>query len=289
MLTRKQYGYLEGLISIAGNILLFAGKYWVGVQVMSIGIIADAWHTLSDSLSSFILLFGFKVADKPPDEKHPYGHGRAEIIASVIIGTILAVVAFNFLIESCQRFAARQSAAFTSMAYLVTIISILFKELMAQFAFWTARQTDSSLLRADAWHHRSDALSSLVVLSGIIVGRWFWWADSLLGFIMSILLFRITYLIMSGAISSLLGEKPSDNLITAINTLIQEKLGKNLEIHHLHYHSYGDHKELSFHIRLDADMKLQEAHRIADSIENLILQEMNIHTTIHIDPEKEPD
>ncbi|MCJ7648125.1 MAG: cation diffusion facilitator family transporter [Candidatus Lokiarchaeota archaeon] len=88
-------GYLEGTISIIVNTLLFGIKYWVGIKTFSIAIIADAWHTLSDSLTSLVVIIGFKVSSKPADKKHPYGHGQAEVISSVIIGTLLAVVGVN--------------------------------------------------------------------------------------------------------------------------------------------------------------------------------------------------
>jgi cation diffusion facilitator family transporter len=101
---KTSIGYLEGTISIILNTLLFGLKYWVGIKTFSIAIIADAWHTLSDSLTSLVVIIGFKVSSKPADKKHPFGHGRAEIISSVIIGTMLAIVGFNFLIASINLY-----------------------------------------------------------------------------------------------------------------------------------------------------------------------------------------
>ena len=89
-------GYIEGGISLLVNTLLFGLKYWVGLQTGSVAILADAWHTLSDSLTSLVVILGFKISSTPPDRKHPFGHGRAEVISSIIIGTLLAIVGFEF-------------------------------------------------------------------------------------------------------------------------------------------------------------------------------------------------
>lgn len=187
-------GYLEGTISIALNTLLFGLKFWVGTKTFSIAIIADAWHTLSDSLTSLVVIIGFKVSSKPADKKHPYGHGRAEIISSVIIGTMLAIVGFNFLIASIQRFINQQSASYGNLAIIVFIISVIVKEGLAQFSIRAGKKINSQSLIADGWHHRSDALVSLMVLVGIFMGGYFWWVDSIMGIIVSLAIFYTTYI-----------------------------------------------------------------------------------------------
>ncbi len=116
---KTSIGYLEGTVSIIVNTLLFGLKYWVGIKTFSIAIIADAWHTLSDSLTSLVVIIGFKVSSKPADKKHPFGHGQAEIISSVIIGTLLALVGISFLIASIQKFINHQSASYGNLAIAV--------------------------------------------------------------------------------------------------------------------------------------------------------------------------
>ena len=127
-------GYLEGTLSIILNTILFGIKYWVGIKTYSIAIIADAWHTLSDSFTSLVVIIGFKVSSKPADKKHPYGHGQAEIISSIIIGTLLAVIGVNFLIASIQKFINHQSASYGNLAIIIFIISVIVKEGLAQFS-----------------------------------------------------------------------------------------------------------------------------------------------------------
>ncbi|HHE38835.1 MAG TPA: cation transporter [Candidatus Cloacimonetes bacterium] len=281
---KKSIAYLEAGISILLNIILFILKYIVGIKTASIAIIADAWHTLSDSFSSIILFFGIKISNKPPDKEHPFGHGRAEIIASLIIGIILTIVAFNFLIESFQRFREHQAANFSMKAIIIIIISIVLKEFMAQFSFWGARKTKSTLLSADGWHHRSDALTSLMVLIGIFLGKYFWWIDSVMGFLLSLMIFYAAFNILKKSISPLIGEEPDEEIVHKIKEIINTNIDQEIHFHHLHYHCYGSHKEITFHIVLAPDMKLVEAHNVADKIEKLIKSELDIEATIHAEP-----
>ena len=277
-------GYLEGTISIILNTLLFGLKYWVGIKTFSIAIIADAWHTLSDSLTSLVVIIGFKVSSKPADKKHPYGHGQAEIISSVIIGTMLAIVGFNFLIASIQRFINHQSAVYGNLAVIVFIISVIVKEGLAQFSIRAGKKINSQSLIADGWHHRSDALVSLMVLVGIFMGEYFWWVDSIMGIIVSLVIFYTTYIILKESISSLIGEEPSEDFEAEIRKIVTNSVSRDVKLHHFHSHKYGDNRELTFHIRLPADIRLEDAHRIAEKLEKKIREEMNIETTIHAEP-----
>jgi cation diffusion facilitator family transporter len=283
-LDKSNWAFVEGWLSIVGNILLFALKYWAGLATGSIAIIADAWHTLSDSLSSVIVIVGAKISKKPADEEHPFGHGRADLISAFIIGILLLLVAFDFIIESYHTLHSRESSQFGSIAIVVMVISIVLKELLAQFAYYGAKKTNSKVLKADAWHHRSDAISSLVILVGIFLGPYFWWVDGALGMIVALLIGHAAYEIISDSIHSLLGESPSDTIITELKLTIEEVHPNNLEPHHFHLHVYGDHTELTFHIVLPEGMPLKEAHDIATVLEEAILEKYAYVATIHIEP-----
>ncbi len=282
--SNKKYVAFEGWISIFMNLLLFALKYWAGIVSGSIALIADAWHTLTDSVSSVIVLLGGRLSRKPADEEHPFGHGRAEHIAAIIIGVLLAIVAFDFVINSIERFNSRESGTFGTIAIIVTVISIIGKEVLAQYAFWGYRKTKSSILKADAWHHRTDSLSSIIILIGILVGKYFWWIDSLLALIVAIMIGYASYEILSKEIQSLLGERIEPKLIGDIKTEVDKLLELEVFIHHFHLHQYGHHNELSCHIKLPADMPLNEVHEICTRIENHIKQKFNLVTTIHPEP-----
>jgi cation diffusion facilitator family transporter len=284
MNQRANLGYRQAFVSIVGNILLFGLKYYAGFITGSIALIADAWHTLSDSLSSIILFLGFKISAKPADSKHPYGHGRAELIASVIIGTLLAMIALNFLTESIHRLIDRTAVTYGSFAIIVTIISIVTKEAMAQYAFWCSRKTTSELLRADGWHHRSDAISSVLILIGIFLGRFFWWIDSAMGIMLAGILFYVTWDILRSSTSHLLGECPSEHEIKQIIALARQCCRDELHLHHFHLHTYGQHREVTFHIQLPGTMRLDAAHAISTALEDKIRETLNLEPTIHIDP-----
>jgi len=281
--NNKKLSYIEGWLSITSNILLFILKYWVGIVTGSIAIIADAWHSLTDSISSIVVLIGAKVSSKPADKNHPFGHGRAELIASLIIGVLLAVIAFSFLEKSFSALKGHERVIYGKIAFVVTVISIILKEILAQFAFWAWRQTGSLALKADAWHHRSDAISSLIILVGIFIGKFFWWTDGVLGLIVSILIFKAAYEIFRDSIHPMLGVSPDKNLIQKVRNICGP-INSNLQAHHFHIHEYGSHTELTFHIYLPNKICLDEAHRISEQIEEKIRQELGIESTIHMEP-----
>ncbi len=280
----NKYISREGWLSIIGNIFLFILKYWAGIVTGSIALIADAWHTLSDSVSSVIVLIGGKISQKPADDEHPFGHGRAEHIAAIIIGVLLAIVAFDFILSSIEKFGTHEKTVFGTIAWVVTILSIFVKEGMAQYTFWAAKKADSSILKADGWHHRTDALSSVVILVGIAVGKYFWWTDAVLGFIVAIMIGYASFEILSKEIKSLLGEQPSDELLLSIRGTAQKACKTQLHIHHIHLHNYGNHTEMSCHIKLPSEMPLNEAQEICSKIEAAIQNEFGFISTIHPEP-----
>lgn len=284
MLDKNKLINREGWLSIIGNLVLFALKYWAGIVTGSLALIADAWHTLSDSVSSVIVLIGGKISRKPADDDHPFGHGRAEHIAAVIIGVILAIIAFDFVVGAIEKFSSKEITIFGTIAWIATIISIVVKEGMAQYAFWAARKTNSTILRADGWHHRTDALSSVVILIGIAVGKYFWWTDAVLSFIVALMIGWASYEILSKEIKSLLGESPSEKLLQSIHQTAQNACKQPIHLHHIHIHKYGEHSELSCHIKLPPKMPLEDAHEICTRIEDAIEEKFGFISTIHPEP-----
>lgn len=281
---KNRYGYLEGIIGIIANLLLFGLKYWAGIVTGSLALIADAWHTLSDSASSVIVVGSVRLSSRKADERHPFGHGRYQQIASIFIAFLLGIIAYEFLTGSIEKFRSQDTTHFGTLAIVVTALSVLAKEGMAQYAYWAYRKTGLETLRADGWHHRSDALSSAVVLAGILLGNRFWWMDSLLGFLISLMLFYAVYEIIRNSVDKLLGVKPDDELIRKVEELIKKVSDSEICPHHFHLHTYGDHRELTFHIRLNGSLDIATGHLIAHDIELAIREEMDIESTIHVEP-----
>ncbi len=273
-----------GWISIAGNTLLAIAKFVIGLQSGSVAIMADAWHTASDSISSIIMLFGIKTISKPADQDHPFGHGRAQLIASLIIGTLLGMVAIEFLIQAVQHLYHHQATHYSTAATVVIVISIIAKEAMAQYAFAVARHSHIEAVKADAWHHRSDALSSGVILIGIFINPYFWWTDSVLGLLIAGIVFYAAIEIIKQSADPLLGQNVDNELVQHINTICRQVIDDDIETHHLHIHRYGAHTELTFHIRLNGEMSLDAAHRYTQLLEQAIRDELGIHATIHTEP-----
>lgn len=281
---KNRYGYIEGILSILVNTILFTIKYWAGIVSGSVALIADAWHTLSDSISSLIVIAGVKLSSRKPDRKHPFGHGRYEQVAAIFIGFLLGIVAYEFLMESIEKLQQKETANFGTVAIVVTIASILIKEGLAQYAFFAYKKTGFSTMKADGWHHRSDALSSVIVLIGIFLKNYFWWVDGVMGLIISGMLLWAVFSIVKDAISKILGERPSEEIVEKVKKILHNYTDFDFHPHHFHLHDYGDHKELTFHIQLNGQMYISKAHAIATNIEQEIKQKMNITATIHIEP-----
>jgi cation diffusion facilitator family transporter len=184
----------------------------------SVAIIADAWHTLSDSITSIIVVISVWIASRPPDEEHPFGHGRAEILASTIIGVLLAVIAVEFFIESVQRLIQREAANYGTLAIVVTALSVLAKEGLARYSVIIGKKTGSRSLKADAWHHRSDAISSVVILAGIFLNKFIWWIDGAMGILVALLILHAAYGILMEVFHAFLGEKPDKQIVEKIRT-----------------------------------------------------------------------
>ena len=283
-MERKKASYLEGTVSIIVNICLFALKYWAGIVSGSIALMADAWHTLSDSISSVVVILGAKLASKKPDKDHPFGHGRWELVSSIIIAIILVLIAFGFITDSIAQLRTRESANFGTLAIVVTVVSIVVKELLAQYAFFLGRKSGSSTVKADGWHHRTDALSSLVILIGILFKDYFWWIDGVLGMLVSLMLMYAAYHILMESVNIILGEDPDEDLIQEIRKLISSLYDFDIYPHHFHIHNYISSKELIFHIKIENHLSVEEGHAIATAIEEEIDEKLSIKSTIHLEP-----
>ena len=192
---------------------------------------------------------------------------------------LLGIIAYDLIKDSIVQFNHKEAANFGTIAIVVTIVSIILKEVLAQYAFFLGRKTGSLTIKADGWHHRTDALSSVIILAGIFLKDRFWWIDSVLGIIVSLMLFYAAYTIIKEAINKILGESPSADLVGKIENIIEQMGLDDLRPHHFHIHNYVSQKELTFHIKLNGNMSISEGHVIASRIEKKILEELFIYAT----------
>ncbi len=281
----------EGYISVAVNTCLGSFKLWVGTITGSLAVFADGWETLSDCISSIVLLIGLKVSEVPADKEHPFGHGRAELVASIIISTILATFGFSFAKSGIMKIVNHETLVFGFWTFSAGIASVVVKESLAQYALWAERKTGMISLRADAQSHRSDAISSALILVGMIVARlggdMFWWMDGALSVLISALLLRLAWSILSATSKKILGSAVSPELEEKIVEICVRISGTDLCAHHMHIHEYGEHKELTFHTRFDGNMSMKDAHEIVDKVEKTIRAELKMDATIHLEIKKD--
>ncbi len=281
----KKLGLLEGTLSIILNSILFGLKMWAGIVSGSVAMMADAWHTLSDSFTSIVVILGFWISGKPKDHDHPFGHGRAELIGALVIGVLLGIVGFNFFKDSVLQLYRTEHAHFSTFGIVVFAASAVLKEALARFSFWAGRKIDSNSLRADGWHHRSDAIASLLIVVGALLGSYFWWIDGVMGLLVSLLILKAAYDILRNAADNLMGESVPNEIIDEINAIIARIAPDSSHYHHYHLHRYGDHKEVTMHLRFPENYTIHDAHILITQIEEEVRIRLGIELTMHLEPE----
>ena len=281
---RGKIGMLQGWISIGVNLLLFGIKFFFGVISNSIALTADAFHTLSDMASSAVVVFGFKMADKPADKEHPFGHGRAETIAALTIAIMIGFAAFEFFKTSITRLIYPEIIQVSQIVLVVVIITIIMKEAMARFSFSLGNKINSDTLRADAIHHRTDMFSSILVLVAF-AGAWMGYSklDAIMGLGVAGFMLYSAYGVARGAIDDLLG-KPVDQLtIDSIKSQAMKVVGVE-NVHDIVVHSYGVRRFISLHIEIPEGGSPEFMHEMADQVEKSLANEMNADVVTHVDP-----
>lgn len=269
-------------ISIIVNLMLFAAKFAIGVQNQSLAIKADAWHTLSDSFSSVIVMIGLWIAGRPGNSKHPYGFGRFEEITSIVVALMLGLIGFRFLKESFHCIRSPLSEIHYSLSSVVIMaVTIVCKEAMAQLSIATGRKEESRSLMADGWHHRSDAISSVVILVGIWLNRYIPRIDSFLGFIVAAMILFAAFEIIKDTAKSIIGEAIPDDVKEQIEQTAQKITPEIQELHNFKYHKYGRHVEISFHGYFHGETKLKDAHDCVSRLEDYLHMTSDIHCLVH--------
>ena len=239
--VRSRYGSLGAWVSIAVNVLLFAVKGFLGIALNSVALIADAVHTLSDVGTSVVVLMGFRISQRPSDQEHPFGHGRAESIATLIVSILLIVAGVELMDSAVRRiFNPVVNAQEINLAVVIIVAgTIVVKELLARFAGQLGVMIDSDVLKADSLHHRSDAFSTVFVLLSIIFVRGgYVYLDGIAGVLVALIVVYTGYIVARKAVSPLLGERPSLELIKQIEDIALGVEGVE-GVHDVIVHRYG--------------------------------------------------
>ena len=281
---RTKIGVFQGWISVLVNSILFILKLVIGVMVGAVSVIADAVHTLSDVVSSIVVIWGFKQAEKPADVEHPYGHGRAEYIATLIIAILLCVAGIEFVKVSIDRIQNPETVASEWWMILILMGTIILKEITARYAEFLSSKIASGTLHADAWHHRIDAISSILVVAAMIAGKYGYpVVDGWAGLGVAFFLIYTGFEIAKDAVDDLIGKPPTSEEVEVIRQIVMSVDGV-LGAHDIIIHSYGHDKFASVHVEIDADETTAVAHDISEEVEDKLEKAIGVEPTVHLDP-----
>ena len=281
---RTKIGVFQGWISVLVNSILFILKLVIGVMVGAVSVIADAVHTSSDVVSSIVVIWGFKQAEKPADVEHPYGHGRAEYIATLIIAILLCVAGIEFIEASIDRIQNPEQVVAEWWMILILMVTIILKEITARYAEFLSTKIASGTLHADAWHHRIDALSSLLVVGALIAGKYGYpSSDGWAGLGVALFLIYTGFEIAKDAVDDLIGKPPTSEEVEVIRQIVMSVDGV-LGAHDIIVHSYGHDKFASVHVEIDADETTAVAHDISEEVEDKLEKAIGVEPTVHLDP-----
>ncbi len=277
--------------TITGNVLLSIFKLLAGIIAHSNAMISDAIHSASDVFSTVIVLIGIKLSSKNPDKEHPYGHERLECVAAVVLSVILLITGLGIGMEALKAILHgdyRNLQVPGILALVAAIVSIAVKEGMYWYTRYYAKKIDSSALLADAWHHRSDAISSIGALVGIAGARLGYpIMDSLASFVIFIFIVKAAYDIFKDAIDKMVDHSCDESTETKLRDCVR-KNENVLGIDLLQTRIFGNKIYVDVEIAVDGTMSLQEAHGIAEAVHDSIEKNFSKvkHIMVHVNPNK---
>lgn len=283
--VRVAYGYLCGAVGIALNILLFAGKIIAGTISGSVAVTADAFNNLSDAGSSIISLIGFRLASQKPDPHHPFGHGRFEYIASLIISIIIILMGFELGKSSFEKIIAPQAVEYSAVTFAVLGASVLVKLYMFFYNNSVGKKIDSATMRATAMDSISDAVSTGAVLISAVIAMFTNLAlDGWMGLVVAVFIMVTGFKSAKETIDSLLGTPPSPEFVKQIEDMALQ-YDDIIGVHDMIVHNYGPGRTfVSLHAEVPSDGDIVAIHDTVDNAEREIAKELGCLVTIHMDP-----
>ncbi|MDF2589083.1 MAG: putative rane protein [Anaerocolumna sp.] len=283
--VRTAYGVFASVVGIICNIILFGIKILIGLFINSISVMADAFNNLSDAASSIIGLVGVKLAERPADKEHPFGHGRFEYIAAFAVSFIILQVGLSCFKSSFSKILKPETVGFNWFLVCILVISVLIKVWLSMFNRTLGNRINSSVMKATATDALGDVLVTSSTIISILIGKFTGFAiDGWMGLVVSVFVLIAGYNIAKETLEPLLG--------SAVDREIYEKITEKVESykgivgsHDLIVHNYGPtHTMATIHAEIPNDANLEEAHEIIDLIERDVLREMGIFLVIHMDP-----
>ena len=294
-MSREREIYKATLMGSAGNAALLTFKFIAGVLGNSSAMIADAVHSLSDFVTDLLVLVFVSISAKPQDQSHDYGHGKFETIASFLIGLALVAAATGIVVSGVLKFLAwldgAQLEAPGWIALWAALLSIAIKELLYQYTARKGRQLDSQVMIANAWHHRSDALSSIGAALGIglaiLLGQRWTVLDPLASIVVGLMLVKVAYELLKTSINELTESSLPADTEQEIMQIIQS-FDDVRQHHNLRTRRIGNRIAIEAHVRMDGRLPLSTVHERATTIERKLKERFGAHThvTLHMEPIK---
>lgn len=283
--VRTAYGILASTIGICCNVFLFIVKLTIGTFLNSISVISDAFNNLSDAASSIISFIGVKMAEKPADKEHPFGHGRIEYIAALIVSFLVIEVGWTFLKSAIEKIKTPEAISFSIISTVILILSIAVKLWLAYFNRKLGKQINSSVMKATAADSLGDVIiTSATIVSIIVYGIFHWNIDGYIGLIVSIVVIIAGINIAKETLAPLIGAAVDPKLSDEITKFVEQYDGI-IGTHDLIVHNYGPSKSMaSIHAEVPSDIDILTSHEIIDDIERDAMKKLGIFLVIHMDP-----
>lgn len=292
-MNREKEIYKVTLWGSAVNATLVVFKFVAGIFGHSAAMIADAIHSLSDFATDIVVLIFVKISHKPKDKSHDYGHGKYETLATTLIGAALFLVAVGIFIEGGKKIALWSIGEPLTMpgrlALWAALASIVLKEIIFQYTNRKAKRLNSMALKANAWHHRSDALSSIgtaIGIGGALIGGKRWAVlDPIASLVVGILIIKVAFDLIKNGVGDLMEQSLPEDVENEIMEIVKS-VPDVVEPHELCTRRIGNHYAIEMHILMNGDTPLKEAHDRASDIENLLKTRYgdNTHIVIHVEP-----
>ena len=285
MAVRASVGKLAGATGIVCNIILFLGKLAAGLLAGSVAIIADAVNNLSDASSSVVPLLGFRLAQQPADEAHPYGHARYEYLSGLMVAVLILVIGVELVKSSVGKIIHPEAIDFSMITVGILVASVLVKLWMSLFFGTLGKRISSLTLQATSVDSRNDVVSTVAVLAGCVAGYFLHVnIDGYVGLLVAVFILYSGVNIVKETISPLLGEQADEELVGKIKALVLS-CEEVLNVHDLLIHDYGPGRCFaSIHAEVSARIDPMEVHDILDDIECEAMKKLNVHLVIHYDP-----
>ncbi len=283
--VRRNYGTLSSVVGIICNVFLFILKYIMGTLSGSISVVSDAFNNLSDSAGCMVTLLGYKLASKPADKDHPFGHGRMEYLTALTIAVLILIVAFELFRNSVNKIIHPGKLTFSLIVLISLLVSILIKLWMSFFNAFLGKKINSSVMLAAAKDSRTDVIATsatcIAVISSLYTNLP---VDGIMGLVVSLFIFKSGIDIVKDTVDNLLGKPVDSDIVYAIKEMIGES-DKIIGTHDLVVHNYGPGNMIgSLHAEVKSNEDFVFVHDMIDELERRIHRELNILMTIHMDP-----